>query len=83
MLNDVKSVEFDDFYNLVKERNPTISADTLRTVLKQLKTVHSVTDGKILFKPDTPSDQDSVDDMADKVSTMADQEAMSGIKAEL
>ena len=48
--------------------------------------IQNVSADKIEFKgevPDDMLDQDGVEDMADKVSSMADQEAMKGVKAEL
>ena len=84
--NNVKSLDFDLFYDLVKDRNSGISRDILRDILETLPMIQNVSDDKIEFKgevPDDMLDQDGVEDMADKVSDMADQEAMKGVKAEL
>jgi len=84
--NNVKSIEFDLFYDLVRERNNGISKDLLRDILETLPMIQNVSADKIEFKgevPDDMLDQDGVEDMADKVSSMADQEAMKGVKAEL
>ena len=84
--NNVKSIDFDLFYELVKDRNSGISRDILRDILETLPMIQNVSADKIEFKgevPDDMLDQDGVEDMADKVSDMADQEAMKGVKAEL
>lgn len=84
--NNVKSIEFDLFFELVRERNNGISKGLLRDILEKLPMVQNVSSSKIEFKgevPDDMLDQDGVEDMADRVSSMADQEAMKGVKAEL
>lgn len=84
--NNVKSIDFDLFFDLVRERNNGISKGLLRDILEKLPMVQNVSSEKIEFKgevPDDMLDQSGVEDMADKVSDMADQAGMAGVKSEL
>ena len=84
--NNVKSIDFDLFFELVSERNKGISKDLLRGILEKLPMIQNVSADKIEFKgevPDDMLDQSGVEDMADKVSDMADQEGLAGVKSEL
>ena len=70
----------------IKERGHLeVSAQLLRDILERLPIVQNVTPDTIEFKGNIPDDmdQDSIEDMGAKVSSMADQEAMKGVKAEL
>ncbi len=81
--SNVKSIDLDYFYNLVKQRQPGISKNMLTAVLKKLTMVDDVTATSIQLSKETDLNTDGVEDMADHVSSIADQEAMAGIKSEL
>jgi len=83
---NVQKMNFDEFLNDLRERGHTeISSQLLRDMLEALPVIQNVSSDTIEFKGNMPDDmdQDSIEDMGAKVSSMADQEAMKGIKAEL
>ena len=87
----VQKMNFDEFYSDLKTRghkelSPKLLRDILDTLVTDTNIFHNVTADTIEFaNDDLPDDmdQDSIEDMGAKVSSMADQEAMKGIKAEL
>ena len=83
---NVQKMNFIEFLKDVRERGHTeVSAQLLRDMLEELPVIQNVSSDTIEFKGSIPNDmdQDSVEDMGAKVSSMADQEAMKGVKAEL
>ena len=83
---NVQKMDFKEFLKDIKERGYLeVSAQLLRDILEKLPIVQNVTPDTIEFKGNIPDDmdQDSIEDMGAKVSSMADQEAMKGVKAEL
>ena len=83
---NVQSMSFDEFLKDVRERgHKEVSANLLRDMLEDLPIIQNVSMDEIEFAGNIPDDmdQDSIEDMGARVGSMADQEAMKGIKAEL
>jgi hypothetical protein len=83
---NVQKMDFDEFLSdLVQRGHTEISAQLLRDMLEELPIIQNVSSDTIEFTGNMPDDmdQDGIEDMGAKVSSMADQEAMKGIKAEL
>ena len=83
---NVQKMNFIEFLKDVRERGHTeVSSQLLRDILEKLPVIQTVTANSIEFTGNIPDDmdQDSIEDMGAKVSSMADQEAMKGVKAEL
>jgi len=83
---NVQSMSFDDFLREVRARgHKEVSSALLRDILEDLPIIQSVDIDTIEFMGNVPKDmdQDSIEDMGARVGSMADQEALKGIKAEL
>lgn len=83
---NVEKMDFDEFLKLIHKRGNKISSGMLRDILDRLPIIQNVSASEIEFTgniPDDMLDKDGVDDMADRVADLADQEGLAGVKSEL